>query len=117
MEKSKDYQLRQGKYETTVIFFFSKIPWKTQTPQEKMLCPELGVVSIELFTNFQYTFCLNAAHYRKRHFSDVCCPFGLSKSQKPGKCCLRFDLQCTLPVALPLVLLISRLGYFVADDT
>jgi hypothetical protein len=33
-------------------FFLSQIPQKTQTLQEKMLCPELGVVSIQLFTNF-----------------------------------------------------------------
>jgi hypothetical protein len=37
----------------------------------------------------------------------------LAKSKKPGKRCLRFDLQC----ALPLVLLISKMEYFVADDT
>jgi hypothetical protein len=105
MEKSQDDQTRKGKYETTVIFFFSKIPRKTQTPQEKMLCPELGVVSIQLFTNFQYICCPNAAQYRKRDSSDVCCSFGLAKRES----CPGFDLHC--------VILICTLGYFVADAT
>jgi hypothetical protein len=72
-----------------------------------MLCPELGVVSIELFTNFQYNFCPIAAKYRERHISMKLVAL-LS-----WKRCLRFDLHC----APPLVLLISKLEYFVADAT
>ncbi len=42
---------------------------------------------------------------------------GWQKVKNPGKRCLRFDLHCAVPVAPPLVLLISKPEYFVVDDT